>query len=93
MRKQENIESEYFCQNVHVYFVCVDFQVTANVVSNDSCKRPPHSYMNLIQMALCSAPDFQMTLRDIYDWIESTFPYYKHIASRGWKVRTTLSTI
>lgn len=49
-------------------------------------KRPPFSYMTLIQMGLNSREDKRMTLREICRWIEDTFPYYKHTAKPGWKV-------
>lgn len=56
-------------------------------------KRPPFSYMTLIQMALNSREDKRMTLREICRWIEDTFPYYKHTAKPGWKnsIRHNLS--
>lgn len=49
-------------------------------------KRPPFSYMTLIQMALCSQKDRRMMLKEICKWIEKTFPYYKNTSKRGWKV-------
>ncbi|OWF54986.1 uncharacterized protein LOC110465629 [Mizuhopecten yessoensis] len=56
-------------------------------------KRPPFSYMTLIQMGLNSREDKRMTLREICHWIEDTFPYYKHTAKPGWKnsIRHNLS--
>ncbi|CAC5375062.1 FOXM [Mytilus coruscus] len=56
-------------------------------------KRPPFSYMTLIQMALHSKEDKRMRLRDICAWIESTFPYYKYTAKPGWRnsIRHNLS--
>ncbi|KAL3842211.1 hypothetical protein ACJMK2_020250 [Sinanodonta woodiana] len=55
-------------------------------------KRPPFSYMYLIQMALCSREDKRMMLKEICRWIEDTFPYYKH-SKPGWKnsIRHNLS--
>ncbi|KAK3597625.1 hypothetical protein CHS0354_030175 [Potamilus streckersoni] len=55
-------------------------------------KRPPFSYMYLIQMALCSREDKRMMLKEICKWIEDTFPYYKH-SKPGWKnsIRHNLS--
>ncbi|XP_067655809.1 forkhead box protein M1-like [Haliotis asinina] len=56
-------------------------------------KRPPYSYMVLIQMALQSRADQKMTLREICKWIEETFAFYKYTAKPGWKnsIRHNLS--
>ncbi|XP_061181339.1 forkhead box protein M1-like isoform X2 [Saccostrea echinata] len=56
-------------------------------------KRPPFSYMTLIQMALNSREDKRKTLREICKWIEEIFPYYKYTAKPGWKnsIRHNLS--
>jgi forkhead box protein M len=61
----------------------ISFQVAAEC---GKTKRPPFSYMTLIQMALYSKEDKRMRLRDICAWIENIFPYYKHTAKPGWKV-------
>ena len=49
-------------------------------------KRPAYSYMQLITMAISSSPQQRMTLREIYQWIESQFPYYRQDIHQGWKV-------
>lgn len=49
-------------------------------------RRPAYSYMHLIQMAICSKANRRMTLREIYQWIEDQFPYYRHQTNKGWKV-------
>jgi len=49
-------------------------------------KRPPYSYMQLIRMAISSSPQHRMTLKEIYQWIEAQFPYYRHGNHQGWKV-------
>ncbi|XP_060569989.1 forkhead box protein M1-like [Ruditapes philippinarum] len=56
-------------------------------------KRPPFSYMSMIQMALYSREDRKMMLKEICKWIEDTFPYYKHTAKPGWRnsIRHNLS--
>lgn len=58
----------------------------------DKCKRPPYSYMVLIQLAINSTLSKRMTLKQIYQWIENTFPYFK-TAKPGWKnsIRHNLS--
>jgi hypothetical protein len=56
-------------------------------------EKPPYSYMAMIQFAIESAGDERkMTLKDIYDYIENKFPYFRH-AKPGWKnsVRHNLS--
>lgn len=53
---------------------------------SDASRRPAYSYMHLIQMAICSKADRRMTLREIYQWIEDQFPYYRHQINKGWKV-------
>lgn len=44
---------------------------------DDKRSRPPYSYMALIQFAINSSQNRQMTLRQIYLWIEEKFPYFK----------------
>ncbi|XP_072172417.1 uncharacterized protein [Diadema setosum] len=55
-------------------------------------ERPPYSYSSLIQFAISSVPEGKMTLRDIYFWIETNFPYFRS-AKLGWKnsIRHNLS--
>ncbi|XP_018591413.1 forkhead box protein J3 [Scleropages formosus] len=54
--------------------------------------KPPHSYANLIAMAIGAAPDKKLSLNDIYTWISEQFPYYSK-GGRGWKnsIRHNLS--
>ncbi|PIK43585.1 forkhead transcription factor M [Apostichopus japonicus] len=56
------------------------------------CERPPYSYSALIQFALISTPIGKMTLKEIYEWIQSKFPFFK-TAKLGWKnsIRHNLS--
>ena len=48
--------------------------------------RPQYSYLHLIQMAISSTPEKQMTLKQIYRWIEDNFLYYSYTPNQGWKV-------
>lgn len=54
--------------------------------------KPPFSYSLLIQQALESSPNKQMTLSEIYNWIMDTYAFYK-TAGAGWKnsIRHNLS--
>jgi hypothetical protein len=47
--------------------------------------RPVIGYSSLIGMALTSTPKGQMILADIYNWIQSYFPYFK-TTPITWKV-------
>ncbi|XP_043915516.1 uncharacterized protein LOC122791688 isoform X3 [Protopterus annectens] len=49
------------------------------------CERPPHSYSEIIQMAIGSKPTGRMTLQEIYTWIEDNFPFYRNRANSRWK--------
>lgn len=56
--------------------------------NNHSPKRytkPPFSYAQLIVQAILSAPDKQMTLSQIYNFISAQYPYYES-NNRGWQV-------
>lgn len=70
-----------------------DIQKAVIEYEDDPKKRPPFSYMHLIQMALSNAPDNKLTLREIYQWIENRFAYYRHLSNQGWRnsIRHNLS--
>ncbi|KAM7367277.1 hypothetical protein PAMP_015191 [Pampus punctatissimus] len=56
-------------------------------------ERPPYSYMAMIQFAINSRKNRKMTLKEIYNWIEDHFPYFRFVAKPGWKnsIRHNLS--
>ena len=55
-------------------------------------KKPPYSYSQLILQAISQSPENQITLSDIYTYINQNYPCYK-ISDRGWQnsIRHTLS--
>ncbi|CAG2214460.1 Forkhead box protein I1,Forkhead box protein L1 [Mytilus edulis] len=60
--------------------------------SIDSKKKPPHSYIAMISMAILSKPDKKMLLNDIYQYIMEHFPFYNN-EEKAWKnnIRHNLS--
>lgn len=75
---------------------CVQAQHTeegASAVKGPMSERPPYSYMAMIQFAINSKKNKKMTLKEIYNWIEDHFPYFRNVAKPGWKnsIRHNLS--
>ena len=62
--------------------------------SADNAKdlKPPHSYAQLIGMAILSTQDQQMTLSNIYKWIQANYAFYR-FNTGGWQnsIRHNLS--
>lgn len=54
--------------------------------------KPPHSYAQLIGMAILSTSEQQMTLNNIYKWIMANYAFYRYSTS-GWQnsIRHNLS--
>ncbi|KAG7320173.1 hypothetical protein KOW79_016026 [Hemibagrus wyckioides] len=65
----------------------------AGAVKGPLSERPPYSYMAMIQFAINSKKNKKMTLKEIYNWIEDHFPYFRNVAKPGWKnsIRHNLS--
>ena len=58
------------------------------IIMNRKYVKPPYSYAKLITMAIDSTTDKKMLLKDIYDWVETKYPFYKYTSNKGWKVST-----
>ena len=58
----------------------------------DDGSKPPHSYAELIGMAILRAPHRRLTLAQIYKWISDNFAFYKS-SEGGWQnsIRHNLS--
>ena len=61
-----------------------------NVCGNN---KPQLTLSCLIFMALQESKDKCLPVREIYEWIEENFPFYKHVSNGGWKssIRHNLS--
>ncbi|KAG0227466.1 Ras GTPase [Actinomortierella wolfii] len=45
---------------------------------NNPTQKPPFSYASLIARAILESSELRLTLGDIYGWITSRYPWYKH---------------
>lgn len=59
----------------------------------DDGNKPPYSYAQMIGMAILRAPNRRLTLAQIYDWISSTFAFYREDTKQSWhnSIRHNLS--
>ncbi|RMZ91981.1 hypothetical protein DV736_g798, partial [Chaetothyriales sp. CBS 134916] len=59
----------------------------------DDGNKPSYSYAQMIGMAILRAPNRRLTLAQIYDWISSTFAFYREDSKQGWhnSIRHNLS--
>lgn len=59
----------------------------------DDGNKPQYSYAQMIGMAILRAPQRQLTLAQIYDWISTTFAFYRDDPKQGWhnSIRHNLS--
>lgn len=62
-------------------------------VVEDNGLKPPYSYAHMIGMAILRAPGRKLTLANIYDWIATTFKFYRDDPKTGWhnSIRHNLS--
>ena len=59
----------------------------------DDGNKPTYSYAQMIGMAILRAPNRRLTLAQIYDWISTTFAFYREDTKQGWhnSIRHNLS--
>ena len=70
----------------------IETQSTSTTKAGKSQTKPPYSCIAMITMAIQNAPEKKMTLREIYGYISSSFPYFSD-GKKGWQntVRFNLS--
>jgi hypothetical protein len=49
-------------------------------------RRPPHSYASLIAQAILTSKDQRLTLREIYEWVQTRYPHLYEANETGWQV-------
>lgn len=66
---------------------------TSSTSAGNCLIKPQYTYPALITMAIKSAKDQQLTLREIYDYLRRNFPYFATTPKKGWQnsIRHNLS--
>lgn len=49
-------------------------------------RRPPHSYASMIAQAILTSEGQKLTLRDIYEWVQTRYPHMYEANEPGWQV-------
>lgn len=86
-------ESDQKCPSKDNPSDCIQLPKCPEKEKEPQSERPPYSYMAMIQFAINSKNNRHMTLKEIYNWIEDHFPYFRNVAKPGWKnsIRHNLS--
>lgn len=66
-----------------VHKIKENYEKRSEIYQNISSEKPPYNYAQIIAMAMLD--EGRMTLKQICDWIETRFAYYK--VHRNWNVR------
>jgi hypothetical protein len=53
-------------------------------------RRPPHSYASLIAQAILTSRDQRLTLREIYEWVQTRYPHLYEANETGWQVKKSI---
>lgn len=56
-------------------------------------RRPPHSYASLIAQAILTSRDQRLTLREIYEWVQTRYPHLYEANETGWQVKASINGI
>lgn len=54
-------------------------------------RRPPHSYASLIAQAILTSRDQRLTLREIYEWVQTRYPHLYEANETGWQVKKSIN--
>lgn len=72
-----------------VHKIKENYEKRSEIYQNVSSEKPPYNYAQIIAMAMLD--DGRMTLKQICDWIENRFAYYK--VHNNWNVRIIRSKL
>lgn len=90
-----SIEPIFFAAQQQLYNYALSLRLNETYLLSSRIfeqSKPSYSYIGLISMAILSAPDRQLVLSDIYQWILDHYPYFRTRGS-GWRnsIRHNLS--
>lgn len=51
--------------------------------------RPPFTYAELVAQAIAAAPNFEISLHEIYTWVTDHYPYFPN-DGKGWQASPSL---
>ena len=91
-RREGEVEGKKGSSNSAEKMLNVVLSVRNKRYDGEDSQKPPLSFACMIFMSLESSPTKTLPVKQIYEWIQWKFPYYR-VASPGWKnsVRHNLS--